>query len=69
MLVTSFARIFFPHSLACIFILLMISFAVKKLLSLIWSHLYIFVFIFIPLGGESKKILLTYVKECFAIIC
>ena len=30
-----------------------ISFAVQKLLSLIWSHLFIFVFISIALGGES----------------
>ena len=32
---------------------LVISFAVQKLLSLIWSHLFIFVFISITLGGES----------------
>ena len=38
----------------------MVSFAVQKLLSLIRSHLFIFVFIFITLGGGSKKILLWF---------
>ena len=36
----------------------MISFAVQKLLSFIRSHLFIFVFISISLGGGSKRILL-----------
>ena len=40
----------------------MIFFAVQKLLSLIRSHLFIFVFIFIPLGGRSKKIGVIYVS-------
>ena len=41
----------------------MVSFAVHKLLSLIRFHLFIFAFIFITLGGGSKKILLgIYVK-------
>ena len=40
----------------------MIFFAVQKLLSLIRSHLFIFVFIFIPLGGRSKKIVVIYVS-------
>ena len=55
--VASFANIF-SHSEGCFFILFMDSFAVQKLLSLIRSHLFIFVFIFITLGGGSKKILL-----------
>jgi len=48
----------------------MVSFAVqKKLLSLIRSHLFIFVFISINLGDSSKKILLQfYVKECSAYV-
>ena len=33
-----------------------VSFAMQKLLSLIRSHLFIFVFIFITLGGGSKRI-------------
>src|SRR5574337_853230 len=39
--VTSFANIF-SHSVGCLFILFMISFAMQKLLSLIRSHLFIF---------------------------
>ena len=41
-LVTSFANIFF-HSKGCLFILGMVSFSVQKLLSLIRTHLFIFV--------------------------
>ena len=41
----------------------MVSFAVQKLLSLIRSHLFIFVFIFITVGGGSKKILLQFVSK------
>ena len=52
---TSFANIF-SHSIGCLFVLFMVSFAVQKLLSLIRFHL--FIFIFITLGGGSKKILL-----------
>ena len=53
--VASFANIF-SHSEGCLFILFMVSFVVKKLLSLIRFHLLIF--IFITLGGGSKKMLL-----------
>ena len=55
--VTSFAVIF-SHSEVCLFILLMVSFAVQKLLNLTRSHLFIFVFIFITPGSGPKKILL-----------
>ena len=55
--VTSFANIF-SHSGGCLFVLFMVSFAVQKLLSFIRSHLFIFVFISITLGGGSKRILL-----------
>ena len=55
--VTSFANTF-SQSVGCLFVLFMGSFAVQKLLSFIRSHLFIFVFIFITLGGGSKKILL-----------
>ena len=41
----------------------MVSFAVQKLLSLIRSYFLIFVFIFITLGGGSKKILLLFISE------
>ena len=40
--------------------LLMVSFAVQKVLSLIRSHLFIFVFMFIILGGGSNRILLWF---------
>ena len=60
--VTSLATIF-SHSVGYLFILFMVSFAVLKLLSLIRSHLFIFVFIFITLGGGSRKILLQFMSE------
>ena len=53
--VASFA-IIFSHSEDCLFILFMVSFAIQKLLRLIRSHLLIFVFIFITLGGGLKNI-------------
>ena len=53
----SFANIF-SHSEGCLFTLLRVSLFVLKLLSLIRSHLFIFVFISITLGGESQRILL-----------
>ena len=42
--------------------------AVQKLLSLIRSHLFIFVLIFIMLGVESKKMLLRFVSEYLAYV-
>ena len=48
----SFANIF-SHSEGCLFTLLIVSFIVQKLLSLIRSHLFIFVFISVILGGGS----------------
>ena len=50
--VASFA-IIFSHSEGCLFTLLIVSFVVKKLLSLIRSHLFIFAFISNILGGGS----------------
>ena len=50
--VVSFA-IIFSHSADCLFTLLIVSFAVQKLLSLIRSHLFTFVFIYITLEGGS----------------
>ena len=55
--IDSFANIF-SHSEGCLFILFMVSFAVQKLLSFIRSHLFMFVFISISLGGGSKRTLL-----------
>ena len=50
--VASFA-IIFSHPECCLFTLLIVSFIVQKLLSLIKSHLFIFAFISITLGGGS----------------
>ena len=50
--VASFA-IIFSHSEGCLFTLLIVSFVVQKLLSLIRSHLFIFAFISNILGGGS----------------
>ena len=41
----------------------MVSFAVQKLLCLIRSHWFIFVFIVIILGGGSNKILLQFMSK------
>ena len=48
--VASFA-IIFSQSEGCLFTLLIVSFAVQKLLSLIRFHLFTFVFISVTLGG------------------
>ena len=62
--VALFANInIFSHSVGCLFVLFMASFAVQEILSLIRSHLSIFVFIFITLGGESKKMLLQFMSK------
>ena len=50
--VVSFA-IIFSHSEGCLFIWLIVAFAVQKLLSFIRSHLFIFAFISNILGGGS----------------
>ena len=55
--VASCANIF-SHSEGCPFMLFMVSFAVQKLLSLIRSYLFTFVFISVTLGGGSLRILL-----------
>ena len=52
--VASFA-IIFSHSEGYLFVLFMISFAVQKLLSLTRSHLFIFAFFPIILGGGSTS--------------
>ena len=55
--VVSFAIIFF-HSESCLFTLLIVSFAEQKLLCLIRSQLFTFIFISFTLGGGSYRILL-----------
>ena len=53
----------FSHYEGCLLKLFMVSFAVQKVWSLIRSHLLIFVFIFMTLGGGSKKILLQFMSK------
>ena len=50
--------IIFSYSEGYLFTLLIVFFAVQKLLSLIRSHLFTFAFISVTLGGGSKRILL-----------
>ena len=50
--------------MGCLLIIFMISFPVQKqILSLIRSHLFVFVFIFITLGGGSKMLLLKFMLK------
>ena len=64
--VTTCAKIF-SDFVGRFFILFLVFFAVQKLLSLIRSHL--FLFLFITLGGASKNIIAAiYVKECSAYV-
>ena len=49
--VTSFANIF-SHSVGCLFVLFMVSFAVQKLISLIMSHLFIYFILFYFKGNR-----------------
>ena len=60
--VVSFVVIF-SHSEGCHFTLLVVSFAVQKLLSLIRSHLFTFVFISVTLEGEPWRILLWFISS------
>ena len=55
--VVSFA-IILSRSEGCLFSLFKVSFAVQNLLSLIRSHLFTFVFIYVILGSGSQRILL-----------
>ena len=48
------SAIVLSHSESCLFTLLIVSFAVQKLLSLIRSHLFTFVFISVTLGGGYR---------------
>ena len=66
MLVILFGDIF-SCSVSCLFILSMVSFAVKKLLSLIRFHLFIFAFTSFVLGDRSKKI--YWYDLCQRVFC
>ena len=56
-------KIIFSYSEGCLFILFIVLFVVQELLCLIRSHLFIFVFISITLGGRSQRILLWFIFE------
>uniref|UniRef100_A0A8D1XL37 Uncharacterized protein n=1 Tax=Sus scrofa TaxID=9823 RepID=A0A8D1XL37_PIG len=58
LLSVAFLAKIFSNSLSCLFVFFMGSFAVKKLLIMIRSSWFIFVFIVIILGGVSNKMLL-----------
>ena len=60
--------IIFSQPEGCLFTLLIVFFAVQKLLSLMRSHLFTFVFISITIGGGSQDLALIYVIECFAYV-
>ena len=62
MIVISFSNIF-SYSVGCLFDLLMVSFALQNLLSLIRSHLFILAFVSFALGDRSKKILLCFMLK------
>ena len=57
----------FSYLIQSLFVLLMASFAVQNLWSLIRSHLFIFAFISFTLGDISKKIPVIYVKSVLLI--
>ena len=52
--VISFANIF-SHSVDCVLVLAVVSFADQKLLILMWFLLFIFAFISFSLGDRAKK--------------
>ena len=60
----SFMNIF-SHTVGCLFVLLMVSFAVQKLFSLMQSHLFIFNFVPLAWGDASRKKLLIFIFKRF----
>ena len=64
--VVSFA--IFSHSEGCLFTFLIVSFAVQKLLSLVRSHLFTFVFISFSRRWVIEDFALIYVIECFSYV-
>ena len=58
-----FFTVIFSHSEGCLFTLLVVPFAVQKLLSLIRFHLLLFVFISFTQGGRSERILHQFMSK------
>ena len=68
LLILSFVNILL-HSVGCLLVLSVVSFAVQKLCSSVMSHLFIFAFISFALGERSpQNTAMIYVKECSACI-
>ena len=61
MSVDSLAKVF-SHSVGSLFALFRVSFALKKLLSLLRSHWYVLVLSVISLRGASEKMLLSFMS-------
>ena len=59
-----FANIF-PHSMSCLFILLITYFAMQNIFRLMLSHLFIFTFLLVLLVSVKKIIAKTNVMKCF----
>ena len=57
----------FSHSVDYCLVLFMVSLLCKKLLGLIRSHLFIFVFISITLGEGSRKTLLQFMSKMLCL--
>ena len=60
--VASFETIF-SHSISCLFVFFLVSFAVQNLVSLMRSHWLIFAFISVALGDWPEKTLVTLMLE------
>ena len=60
--------LFFSHSEGFLFTLLIVSFAVQKLLSLIRSHLFTFVFYFHSRRWVIEDLALIYIIKCSACV-
>ena len=58
----------FSHSVDCLFILLMISFAVQKHFSLMKSHLFILSFMSLALGDMSVRLLLGLLNTRYQVL-
>ena len=63
----SFANIF-SRSVGWLFILLIVSLAVEEFFSLLYFHLFIFTFFFLPEKTYQKYIAKTYVKDHTAYV-
>ena len=60
--IASFETIF-SRSVSCLFVFFLVSFAVRKLVSLIRSHWFIFAFISVALGYWLKKSFIRLMSE------